>query len=174
LNRSEHTKLHLGCGDRRRDGFINIDIRETPATDMVTEAWNLSGFQDETVDEIYTRHMIEHLHPKDAQLAMVEWRRVLKPRGLLHIVCPDLEFHCKQYLGIINSNFPDQREHTLASIYGWRSGAFGGEEFDLHRWGYDLEEISNLMGRLGFALIERVRKGEDSEPWHLNVKALKI
>jgi predicted SAM-dependent methyltransferase len=141
---------------------------------MVSAAWNLNSFGDETVDEIYTRHMIEHLHPNDAQLAMVEWHRILKPRGILHIICPDLEFHCKQYLGIIQSTFHDQRQHTLASIYGWRSDAFGGEEFDLHRWGYDLEEIANLMGRSGFAIIERVRSGEDSEPWHLNVRALKV
>ncbi|WP_261925730.1 class I SAM-dependent methyltransferase [Methylorubrum sp. GM97] len=174
MEQAAQIKLHIGCGDKKRSGFTNIDVRETSATDMVSEAWDLRAFDDGIVDEIYSRHMIEHLHPKNVRMALSEWYRVLKPRGVLHIICPDLEFHCKQYLGLIDSCFHNQREHALASIYGWRSGAFGGEEFDLHRWGYDLEDLSNLMGQSGFALTERVREGEDSEPWHLNAKYIRI
>jgi predicted SAM-dependent methyltransferase len=166
-------KLHIGCGDRKRDGYVNIDTRETAATDMVADAWNLAAFADGTVAEVYSRHMLEHLHPGDARRTVQEWHRVLAGDGVLHLIVPDLIFHCRQLLGEVQSGFKDQRQHAFASIYGWRSASFGGERFDVHLWGYDEPAITELLRGCGFARVERVRAGPDSEPWHLNVRAWK-
>lgn len=166
-------KLHIGCGDRRRDGYVNIDVRETKATDMVAEAWDLSRFADGAVAEVYSRHMLEHLHPGDARRTVLEWHRVLGADGVAHLIVPDLIFHCRQLLGEVKSGFQDQRQHAFASFYGWRSAGFGGERFDVHLWGYDEQAITELLHGCGFGRVERVRTGPDSEPWHLNVKAWK-
>jgi predicted SAM-dependent methyltransferase len=61
ITEKDAIRLHIGCGPIRLDGFVNIDARETPATDLVADAWDLSRFADASVSFIYCRHMIEHL-----------------------------------------------------------------------------------------------------------------
>ena len=52
-------KLHLGCGDRRINGFINIDIQNSPAVDVVADIMDLP-YEENTVDVIYSCCMLEH------------------------------------------------------------------------------------------------------------------
>jgi Methyltransferase domain len=167
-------KLHVGCADLSRPGYVNIDVRETAATDLVTDAWALPMIPDESVTEIYTRHTIEHLEPDDAAQALREWFRVLKQGGYAHIICPDLEFHCKQLLGMAESPiFADQQVHAMAGFYGWKVPSRGGSLHDSHRWGYVFATLTERCLESGFTRVERVLDGTDSEPWHLNIKAHK-
>jgi len=53
-------KLHLGCGDLRLEDFINIDIQSKTA-DINLDIYDLSKFNDNTVDEIYISHVLEHI-----------------------------------------------------------------------------------------------------------------
>lgn len=162
-------RLHIGCGPIRLDGFVNIDARETPATDVVADAWDLGRFADASVAFIYCRHMIEHLTLAEARRTLAEWHRVLRPDGLANIVCPDLIFAAKQLLGMKRSVFPDQQAHAMAAFYGWSLEERGGHDYDSHRWGYTLDTLAALCGSVGFARIMRQVEGKDSEPWHLNV-----
>ena len=53
-------KLHLGCGKLKLPDFINIDIEHENA-DMKLDINNLSMFNNNTVDEIYNCHVLEHI-----------------------------------------------------------------------------------------------------------------
>lgn len=162
--------LHIGCGDTRIEGFVNIDNRTTPATDLVAPAWGLQSVPDGIVEYIYTRHMLEHLSPVDARRALKEWRRVLAPDGVLHVVVPDIAFHARQLLGLSRSGNADQEAHALAGFYGWQRDV----EHDVHRWGYTPTSLLRLLAECGFArteegiasLVER-----DTAPWHINLRA---
>jgi len=161
--------LHIGCGDTRIEAFVNVDTRETPATDLVAPAWELP-VSDASVDYLYTRHMLEHLSPADARRALQEWRRVLAAEGVLHIVVPDIAFHARQLLGLSRSGHANQEAHALAGFYGWQRDP----EYDVHRWGYTPASLARLLGECGFvrtddglvALIEL-----DAAPWHINLRA---
>jgi SAM-dependent methyltransferase len=167
-------RLHVGCADIRREGYTNIDIRQTSATDLVCDAWALTMFSDGSVSEIYSRHTIEHFEPDDAAKALREWYRVLKPSGHAHIICPDLIFHCKQLLGMaVCPIFADQQVHAMSGFYGWKASFRGGNQHDSHRWGYVFDTLSARCRESGFARTERIITGIDSEPWHLNIKAYK-
>jgi len=37
IRRKNTLKLHLGCGNRHFDGYVNIDLRKTRATDLVCD-----------------------------------------------------------------------------------------------------------------------------------------
>jgi predicted SAM-dependent methyltransferase len=91
-------KLHLGCGDIRFDSpWINCDFNKTDATDVVCDCAKLPH-EDNSVDEIYSSHLIEHFNFREAWDVLKEWKRVLQPDGWLVIECPDFYASCKGFV----------------------------------------------------------------------------
>lgn len=173
-NTRKPTRLNFGCGDARREGFAGVDIRASRAADFVLAAWDTSPFEPASVEEIYSRHMLEHLDPNDARKTLEAWLKLLEPGGTLRLIVPDLTFHARQLLGQDVSWTDDQAEnleHAMAGFYGWRNESRGGDREDAHRWGYSWESLSALLRETGFVDVVRVMTGEDGEPWHLHVTA---
>lgn len=73
-------KIDIGCGKNKKEGYIGIDVDPESRADIVASALNLP-FGDNSVDEIYSRHMIEHLAPDEAEKFFNEIYRVLKIGG---------------------------------------------------------------------------------------------
>ena len=82
-------KLHLGCGDRHIPGFIHVDIRPLPHVDVVSSLASLPMFDDRSVELIYASHVLEHFGRHETHAVLSEWRRVLKPGGILRVAVPD-------------------------------------------------------------------------------------
>jgi predicted SAM-dependent methyltransferase len=117
--------------------------------------------------------MIEHLDPGDARRALARWAELLVPGGILNVIVPDLEFHCRQLLGTATSSLHDQEHHAMAGFYGWREASRGGAREDAHRWGYTERTLAQALSEAGFECVARQLSGPDSEPWHLNLVARK-
>ncbi|APO93856.1 class I SAM-dependent methyltransferase [Xanthomonas vesicatoria] len=164
-------KLHVGCASRRLDGYLNIDSRQTEATDHVCDAGAITIAPVGSVVEIYSRHMLEHLDPNDARATLKHWHELLAPAGMLHVIVPDIAFHARQLLGLECSSLEDQNLHAFAGFWGWRDEARGGNREDAHRWGYTEESLISLLTDIGFTDVQRLLEGQDSEPWHLNLIA---
>lgn len=166
--------LHVGCADKKLDGFINIDIRKTDATDIVSPAWKIPNIKNLTVKKIYSRHMLEHLDPNDARLTLNHWFNLLRKDGHLNIIVPDIEFHSKQLLGITKSKkFDDEIQHSFAGFWGWRDENRGGNKEDAHKWGYTEKSLIKELKNAGFKSIKRIYQGKDTEAYHLNLVATK-
>ncbi len=58
-------KLEIGCGKKPREGYKTCDVRDLPEVDYVCMADNLP-FEDEQIDEIYSRHVVEHFNSKNS------------------------------------------------------------------------------------------------------------
>ena len=83
-------KLNLGCWVHKLPGFLNIDIDARFADPgMVFDACDLSHFADNSVSEIYAGHLLEHFTMKEQDDALIEWKRVLAPGGILTVTAPD-------------------------------------------------------------------------------------
>lgn len=55
-------KLHLGCGNDKRIGYINIDSSKEVNPDKVIDLENASlPYKDNSVDEILANHVLEHI-----------------------------------------------------------------------------------------------------------------
>ena len=86
-------KLNIGCADLPLgDDWTNVDISTSPhvKADIIADGTNLSQyFEDETVDQIYAGHFIEHLYPDEAIQAVLHWTHLLKEGGSLCVVTPE-------------------------------------------------------------------------------------
>ena len=79
------TKLDIGCGNKKKQGFIGLDVRPTLQTDYVCslqEAHNI--FPYGTVDEVYSRRVFQHI-PDDV-VAFKEVAKLLRVGGRATII----------------------------------------------------------------------------------------
>ena len=167
------TYLHVGCDTKRKEGYINIDVRKTSATDIVANCWDIVGIEKNSVAFIYSRHTIEHISLTNARKTFIHWFELLKPTGVINVIVPDMEFHARQILGFCKSTFQDQMQHACASIWGWQLLQREGTQNDNHLWGYTFETLKKELTNAGFTEIYRFFTGDDNEPWHLNIAARK-
>jgi len=133
-------KLHLGCGDKHFDDYVNIDLRKTRATDLVCNIRNLP-YPDSSVKLIETYHVIEHLNRHDLPISLKEWNRVLVVGGRLIIECPDFDEAVKEYI--------QGNEERIDNIFGLQR--FTG---DVHQFGYNFKRLKKLLGEAGFKNIK--------------------
>jgi len=165
-------KLHLGCGSNKIKDYINLDIRESVCPDIIHDLHNPLPYKDNSVDEVYSRHVLEHFTRLEGMVIVTDWYRVLKPTGKVHIVVPNISFHANQLLENKQSTFSNQKEHAMAGFYGWETDSAGGV-YARHLWGYTYLSLSTLLSNIGFCNIKKILKGHDTEEWHLNIEAFK-
>lgn len=80
-------KLNIGCGSDIREDYINIDRAKNPGVDVVFDLEELPyPFEDNSVDEIYASHILEHF--QDPIAIIHELHRILKVGGQLRIKVP--------------------------------------------------------------------------------------
>jgi predicted SAM-dependent methyltransferase len=133
---ADHVRLHLGCGNIRLDGFVNVDWRATGATDLVCDIRRLP-YPDGSVQRIETYHVLEHLSHADALDALREWHRTLVPGGRLVIECPDFDESVRRYLAGDDSR--------LEEIFGIRR--FPGDE---HKFGWNTRRLCDALAGIGY------------------------
>lgn len=162
-------KIEIGAGASPQPGYIQCEIRPLPHVDHVCNAWDLP-FGTNTVDEVYSYHMLEHVTEAQGRASLAEWYRVLKSGGRLEVHVPDLEGHLRQYWG---NGFHDDislsdREYAMLGIYGW-------QQFpeDCHKWGYTFETLSQRLVRLGFVRLARLSNPRPHPELLVDVEAYK-
>jgi predicted SAM-dependent methyltransferase len=184
----ESVRLNLGCGLAVTKGWINIDgslnalVASMPAA-VHRLMYRLTGAKayysedeycrllDEHVfihhdlalgiplgngvaDYIFSSHFFEHLYQKEAAHLLQDSHRVLKEGGLLRISIPDLEYAIGLYAG-------GSKEQMLKSYFFVEDG---GNVYSRHKYMYDFEMLSALLGEIGFREITRHKFQEGDLP----------
>lgn len=118
-------------------------------------------YADNSVEVVYSSHMIEHLDRREAHAFLLEVKRVLRPAGIVRIAAPDLAQLVKAYLTTGNADQFIERTHMsqkrarglLAHIKMVLIGSRG------HLWMYDGASLAALLRGAGFAEVSIVPAG---------------
>ena len=169
LRREDNIKLHWGCGPRHLDGWVNIDGWPTRATDYVHDLRNTLPLQDETVELIFTEHVMEHIEFNIAQRVLADFFRVMKPKGRLRIVVPGLQQCCRAYIEGKKEWFQLVDEPCISAGQGFNRIFYS----HFHRFIYDYETLAVILKEAGFSTVnecshlasvdERLRLDADHE-----------
>lgn len=82
-------KLDLGCGLRKKAGFVGVDHSAECNPDVVHDLRIVPWpFDDDSVDEVHCSHFLEHLDGAQRIAFMQELHRVLKPNARATIITP--------------------------------------------------------------------------------------
>jgi SAM-dependent methyltransferase len=149
LMRNPHLRIHLGSGDRPKDGWVNVDL----LGHRVELAWNLNRplpFGDESVEAIFQEHLIEHLTLARGLALIQDCYRMLKPGGVLRIGVPNADAYVRSYCDgageFLEAVRPGRPTPMLAlqEEFYWHG----------HRTMYDFDTLSLVCEAAGFASIE--------------------
>jgi len=137
--------IHLGCGDIASPEFINVDARAGPHVHYICDVTDLSIFADGYADLVYACHVLEHVRHNGLKKTLWEWRRILKPGGILRLSVPDFD----KILHIYQSS-----ARRIDSILG---PLMGGQDhkYDLHYSVFNQQYLTDRLREAGFREIRQ-------------------
>ena len=147
-------KLHLGCGPVKLDGYLNVD-GEYCAGDPnivihnITEAYPIPN---NSVDEILSIHVIEHIEHRKVLPMFVEWHRILKPGARVILEWPDLLKACEFIAANPESLISDDNRVLKRSIYTIYGRDYKNQVMR-HVYGYSIASMSKLLMESGFSTV---------------------
>lgn len=127
-------KLHLGCGKKYLPGYVHIDIIDFEHIDYVSDISELSFIQENTVEEIYACHVLEHFKRHQINDVLKEWNRVLVVGGTLRIAVPNF--------AAIVSHYNEHKD--VSKLIGL---LYGGQDYDynFHHVCFDFISIKEIL-----------------------------
>lgn len=147
-------KLHLGCGTKKLEGWINIDSVGTCQPDLLYDISQPLPYGDLTADEILAEDLLEHFDKYLRFVVFYEWARVLKIGGRMTLQVPDFKKILFKYFKFGYDNFVD-------FIFGenmWGSKTYIGH-FGNHKWGYSQKTLSAFVKLFGIEPVNIEKKG---------------
>ncbi len=136
--------IEFGCGTNpRKIGWKKQDIRKLQGVDYVCPCWEIHNHVPEnSVDNIFSYHMFEHLSFYDGERTLESWYKILKVGGKCEIALPNMTFHINQW---INRRNKKEFDHSKAGFWGWQRESEESEVWDLHKSGYDEDSLKELL-----------------------------
>lgn len=151
-------KLHLGCGQKYLDGYINIDyppaehtVQNTSVADEYHDVRKLK-YTPGTVDEVRLHHVFEHFERFNACAYLASWNSWLKPGGKIHIEVPDFETTIKKNFSLLNKS--KYEGVGLRHIFGSQEASWA-----VHYEGYSEGKLRSLATFFGFGNIKIIKSG---------------
>lgn len=157
-------RVNIGCGYCIENDWINIDnfanpfltVAEKKVLKREPNFVELDVIYDwaipkKTLTTIYASHFIEHIERQKAAIFIKNCHQSLKTRGVMRIVCPDLNKWTRWYLNqspeIVAfhnkwKSYPKLSNHAdifVGQFYGWG-----------HKWMYDQLSLKQLLIENGF------------------------
>ncbi len=146
-------KLHLGCGRRYLEGYVNIDFpvtEQSVQTDLKADIYKditLLSYPPYSIGEIRLHHVFEHF-PRPIALALLcRWRDWLKMGGLLRIETPDATASFKLLTSPFNSF--NVKQQVMRHLFGSHEAGWA-----VHWDGWYKKRLEITLNTLGFGNLQ--------------------
>lgn len=142
-------RLNLGCGHIALDGFVNVDLRALDGVDVVAEVDRLP-FEKNTVDEIFSSHVLEHFPEEELRRKLLPyWVGLIKPGGTFRAIVPDII--------AMNVGYQD----GTVEYEDLRAVTYGGQEYagDFHFNMFTPESLGEILEEAGLVKTEVIARG---------------
>lgn len=146
-------KINFGCGRRVLREYFNVDAVHNSKAPYAPELLHAIEFdQDGSVrnplplpsgcaDELFSAHVVEHVHDWQAPHLLAEWKRLIRPGGALVLELPNIEAAARHLL----EGKSDQ--WCMWPLYGDGSHR---DPWMCHKYGYTPKTIRRLVEEAGF------------------------
>ncbi len=161
ISTEELRKLHIGCGEKTINGWLNADFFPWSAAVLHLDATKHFPMDDQQFDYVFSEHMIEHIPYPQGFFMLSECYRILREGGIIRITTPNLAFLIDLYK---NDKSDVQNEYIKFAIDGFIKYApcvdstFVINNF-VRDWGhqfiYDEKTLHAAMERAGFKNVTR-------------------
>ena len=141
-------KINIG-GETKKDGWKNFNVQKKPNVDLIGNIEDLSQFEDESIEEIYASHIIEHVDQRKIQNTLKGIFRILKKEGKFYVSVPDMDVLCHFFVSPLANQ--QTKFHTMRMIFGGQI-----DNYDYHYFGWNYEFMSDYLKNAGFLKINRV------------------
>ena len=186
-------KLNLGCGGDVKQGYVNVDFRQLPGIDVVTNLIDDKfPFEDEVADEILMYDFFEHVPYAKAKWVLSEVWRVTKSGGCIEIQVPDFEHCARAALGL----FPFHCNRCEREIVSFDAGLcsyadckhphsemaraafmrlYGGQDYpgNFHYFAFTRQSLMSCLTDAGFGQFEELEKEHQWKNWNFKMRARK-
>jgi predicted SAM-dependent methyltransferase len=146
-------KIHLGCGEKKIEGFLNVDIRPELNPDIIDDISKLNKIENSSVNLIYACHVLEHFGRHEYKNVLKRWYEILSDGGTLRISVPDFEKVVEYY----------NKHKNLKSLLGF---LYGGQNYpeNFHFCTFDFLTLESVLKEIGFSHVKTYdwRKTEHS------------
>jgi hypothetical protein len=144
--------LHLGCGERVLDGFVNLDF--IPHDERVT-GWNLLDLWPDALagkaEGVFSEDVLEHFYHAEQIYILCNLNRALRPGAVARTLMPSLA-----RLVQFSADYKPDPEEFLHRDFGVETGGDAlniGLRFSGHRWLHDPQSLGRLAQSCGFEVI---------------------
>ena len=172
FNTYEEKKLQIGAQGSPLSGWLNADIEPRTQDTIYMDATQQFPFDSDSLEYIFTEHMIEHITFDQGEFMLKECFRTLKAGGTIRISTPDLDKAMQRikdpteedraYISFYTNKFYGENYPKLAALqvnklfYGFH-----------HRFIHNYNSLQYLLEQTGFTNIKRCEVG-NSEHSPLN------
>lgn len=169
----DHARLYVGCGEHDKPGYVGCDLRDLPNVSLVAKAWEVSKYCT-NLQEIYSRHLLEHLTLLEVQATLRDWHAALASDGFIRLEVPNLDSmvakwsHAHWSQDHLEDKFSDAR-WGLAGLYGWQrecdpnQDSYSPNYWDVHKIGFNESSMRYFLSEAGFQDIEIWSEGFTQE-----------
>jgi len=164
-------KLHLGCGQRYLEGYINIDFplseHSVQIASIADEHHDISqlNYASNSINEVRLHHVFEHFERPIACALVSSWNSWLIEGGILHIEVPDFERTAKAALSIFKNKH--KKKVAIRHLFGSHEASWA-----VHAEGYTEWMLEDILNCFGFTKIQ-VLKHEWRGTYNLEIIAEK-
>lgn len=141
-------RLHVGCGNQRLEGWLNVDFQVLPSVDLVADA--SKGFGLTGLEAVFAEHFLEHLRVADALAFLLDMQRSLRPGGAIRLSTPNLDWVWATHYGTGADSELKRNQAVMLNraFYGWH-----------HRFLWNRELLTQAMTACGFTALTWHRHG---------------